>query len=160
MFDHVIGLNQFMLGYFERLNQDIPDEIFATRPAAGNSPLWILGHLALCVDFCQMQMGDELAHPRWMPFFGPGSSGEVDKPERFQRSEFETMIRDGYPAVCGRMATTEPSYFEQPHEVEMFRNSKLQTRGDILAHLLTTHFAFHLAQLSQCRKASGLERMF
>ena len=159
MFETIITLNQFLLGYFERLNEDIPDDALTVRPADGNSPLWLLGHLAICGEFCHQLMGDELKHPRWVSLFGPGSRGEVSKPERFSRSEFETAIREGYPSACERLRTLDDGWFEQPHGIDMFRNSTLQTRGDFLGHLLTTHFSFHLAQLSQCRKAAGHERI-
>ena len=36
----------------------------------------------------------------------------------------------------------------------------LPTVGDLLAHLLTTHSAYHLGQLSTWRRAAGLPEVF
>jgi hypothetical protein len=39
--------------------------------------------------------------------------------------------------------------------VELFKDSPVQTQGDILSHLMTTHFATHVGQLSVWRRAHG-----
>ncbi len=44
---------------------------------------------------------------------------------------------------------------EQPHAVEILKPTNLKTNGDVLAHLMCTHMAFHIAQLSACRRKSG-----
>ena len=44
---------------------------------------------------------------------------------------------------------------DQPHAVEILKQSVLKTNGDVLAHLLCTHPMFHIAQLSACRRKSG-----
>ena len=43
----------------------------------------------------------------------------------------------------------------KPHEVELLRPTPLRTVGDVLGHLTCTHIAFHLAQLSACRRKAG-----
>lgn len=161
MFDQVITLNEFMLGYFTKVEQEIPDEILTVRPGGyGNSPLWIFGHLALCVDFCEATLGDEIAHPRWVPVFGPGSAPDINKPERYDRRELVGRIADGYPAIHDRLRSADPTLMAEPHTAEVLKNSAIKNCGDLLSHLLTTHLAFHTAQLSACRRAAGNGPMF
>lgn len=156
MFDRIITLNQFLLDYFERVVCDIPDDTLTIRHGAGgNSALWILGHLAVCADFLEVLTGGSMTHPRWVPVFGPGSPGDVSKPERYSRPELEDRIRHGYPAVHERLGNIDEAAMSKPHDVEFLKSSRLKTRGDLTAHLLTTHFSFHLAQLSHCRRESG-----
>ena len=42
-----------------------------------------------------------------------------------------------------------------PHEVELLKTTNLKTVGDVLAHLMCTHEAFHVSQLSVCRRNSA-----
>ncbi len=44
---------------------------------------------------------------------------------------------------------------DKPHEVELLKTTNLKTNGDVLAHLMCTHLAFHVAQLSACRRHAG-----
>jgi hypothetical protein len=48
----------------------------------------------------------------------------------------------------------------QPHGVELLNDTVLNTVGDVVAHLMTTHLAFHAAQLSAWRQGSGHKHLF
>jgi hypothetical protein len=43
----------------------------------------------------------------------------------------------------------------QPQTAELLKNTPLKTIGDVMDHLLTTHFAFHIGQLSAWRRLEG-----
>ncbi|MCA9075962.1 MAG: DinB family protein [Planctomycetaceae bacterium] len=58
MFEQQITLNRFLLKYLNGLIQDVDDADLAKRPSdGGNSPLWILGHLAVVGDSASRVLG-------------------------------------------------------------------------------------------------------
>jgi hypothetical protein len=46
------------------------------------------------------------------------------------------------------------------HKVPILRHTPLVTWSDVVAHLLTTHAAFHISQLSACRRQAGHPHLF
>lgn len=161
MFETETTLNQFVLQGFQQIMADIPADRVNERPAGnGHPPLWVLGHLAICAEMGQTLLGGSLQHPKWAAAFGPGSSDHVDNPDQYSRDEFIAAIADGYPKLCAaaQQAAMEP--LNEPHGLELLAETAIQTRGHLLAHLLTTHLSFHVAQLSSWRRAAGNGPLF
>ncbi|MCO6044921.1 DinB family protein [Aeoliella sp. ICT_H6.2] len=156
MFQRETHLNQFLMGYLDKVVADIPNDRIAERGAGGgHPPVWILGHLAIVGEMGQMLLGGALEHPEWFPIFGPGSSDEVQGADRFSKNELIQVIHTAYPKVCELAAATPPERLEQPHGFELLNDTAISTVGDLTTHGLTAHFAFHLAQLSAWRRADG-----
>lgn len=156
MFERETHLNQFLMGYFDQIVADIPaDRITERGPGGGHPPLWILGHLAIVGEMGQMLLGGTLEHPEWMPIFGPGSSDEVADAGRFAKDDLVEVIHAAYPKVCELAAATPAERLAQPHGFELLSDTPISTVGDLTSHGLTSHFAFHLAQLSSWRRADG-----
>jgi len=49
---------------------------------------------------------------------------------------------------------------EEPQNSDFFKGSPIKTIGDVVGHLLTTHFAFHLGQISSWRRLEGQPYIF
>lgn len=162
MFTQEITLNQFFLDYFEGLIKDLPEDGLAELGAGkGHSALWLLGHLAISVDFGRMVLGlDRVCPAAWFVAFGPKSSDEIKNPGKYDVKEMIETIRSGYPALQAAAANADPDAMQQPHQVEILKGSNLVTNADVLAHLLTTHFAMHLGQLSYWRRLQGKPALF
>ena len=161
MFERETALNRFLINYLQTIVADIPSESAHQRAwQTGHPPLWILGHLAVCVDLCELAYGRDLAHPEWMEVFGPGSSDAIAEPEKYSKEDLVAYIVDGYASACDTAAAANPDDMNQPHGIGLLENTEIKTRGDFLAHLLTTHLSFHLAQLSSCRRAMGKSPLF
>ena len=64
------------------------------------------------------------------------------------------------PGLCQAAANADAEALAAPNEIELLEGSPLVTRGDLLSHLLTTHFSFHVAQLSAWRRAAGHAHLF
>lgn len=161
MFEMETKLNQFFVAGFQQVMADIPaDRINERPPGNGHPPLWVLGHLAICTELGQKLLGGRLEHVRWLPVFGPGSSDDVENPDQYSRDELVRMIVEGYPALCETAAGADPELLKKPHGVELLAGTTIETVEDIVAHLLSTHFAFHLAQLSAWRRAAGHSALF
>jgi len=131
MFEQEIKLNQFMLAAFS--------QVMADR---------------------QSLIGTPVKTPEWLPVFGPGSSDNVENPDAYDAEDLVIKIKDGYTQLCQAACGADATALSEPHEVAFLEGSPLVTRGDLLSHLLTTHFAFHTAQLSAWRRAAGHAPLF
>lgn len=162
MFTQEITLNQFFLDYFEGLIKDLPQDGLAEQgDGKGHSALWILGHLAVSVDYGRMVLGlDRVCPARWMVAFGTGSSDDVKNSDKYDAQKLIETIRTGYPALSEATVKADPDLMRQPHQVEVLVGSKLVTNADLMAHLLTTHLAMHLGQLSYWRRLQGKPVLF
>lgn len=162
MFNREITLNQFFLDYFEGLIKDLPEDGLAEQGAGqGHSALWLLGHLAVTGDSGRMLLGRErMCPPAWFVAFGPKSSDEIKNPGKYDAGEMIETIRRVYPDLQQAASQADPEAMQQPHPVEILKGSKLVTNADVLAHLLTTHFAMHLGQLSYWRRLQGKPALF
>lgn len=155
------SINEFFRSMIHQLMEDIPRERINERPVGnGHPPLWILGHLAICAEFGEALLGKEMQHALWVPVFGPGSPDEVSRPERYSVDEFLELIDAGYPRLMDLIEDTSNDVLQADHQVEILQGGALVSVADVQAHLLTSHFAFHTAQLSSWRRAAGFGPLF
>lgn len=162
MFSREIKLNQFMLGYFDKVVADIPAESFAERGiGGGHPPQWIVGHLAVVGETAlQLAGGPPPAHPEWGPLFGPRSSDEPSPGTIFGKDELTIAMRQSYEQLQQQVATLSEEAINRPHPLALLRGTPIETVGDLLAHVLTCHFTMHAAQLSCWRRAAGKPHLF
>ena len=157
MFERELTLFKFQLGYLKMVAADLDESAMTVAPFEGaNPPVWILGHLAVSTDFAARMLGQPAACPRkWHVQFAPGSkSSELPDPLP-TKEELMTVIETGARRVAEAAASAPPELANQPHAVEILKSTNLKTNGDVLAHLMCTHMAFHIAQLSACRRKTG-----
>jgi hypothetical protein len=160
MFDRELTLYKFNLKYLRSLVADLTDDDLKKEPfPGGNPPVWILGHLAVSTDYAGRMLGLKRECPReWHAMFGP-TTKPADLPATLpNKEELVAAIESGHRRVAEAAAAAPPEVIEalaRPHAIEILKQSVLKTNGDVLAHLLCTHAAFHLAQLSACRRSNG-----
>lgn len=155
------SINELFRATVHRLMTDIPLERINERPVGnGHPPLWILGHLAICAEFGEAVLGKDIQHARWVPVFGPGSPDEISNPERYSVDEFLEVIDTAYPRLMDLIDETPDDVLQADHQVELLQGGALVSVADLQAHLLTSHFAFHTAQLSSWRRAAGFGPLF
>jgi hypothetical protein len=97
--------------------------------------------------------------------FGRGSENAIPDRVRPTKSELLTAIDRGHERVTAALERIDDdgdirASLAQPHEMALFEDSPLTTRSDLLAHLLTTHAAFHLGHLSTWRRQMGFDPLF
>ena len=161
MLDNEIVLNNFMLGMFERLSNDFPaDQMLRSFSGHGHSPIWIAGHLAIVGEMGCSMLGGEIRHPRWLPLFGPRSADVPEKYVNIDPSDCLNALAPAYQELQKRCQSASAQHLSAPHEVDVLKNSNLTTNEHVIAHLLTTHLAFHLAQWSACRREVGQPPLF
>jgi hypothetical protein len=157
MFEREQTLYQFQLNYIKLLSADLEDGKLHETPFPGaNPPVWILGHLAVCTDYAARMLGEKPVLPRdWHKQFAPGSNPQALEPPYPTKAELLAALEAGHQRVVNALPAASTALLDQPHAVELLKPTNLKTNGDVLAHLMSTHVAFHVAQLSACRRGLG-----
>ncbi len=125
----------------------------------GHDVRWVLGHIAISLDFAASIIGlPSASPPEWNALFGPGASGTTSGGPNL--AELVAVIDRGHAHIADALPKTDPALLEQPHGMEFFDQTPLKTKGDVIAMLMTSHEAYHIAQLSACRCAAGLKPIF
>jgi hypothetical protein len=159
MLENERALYAFLLDYARMLAADIDEAELARQPVSGmNHPAWILGHLALCTDFALMLLGEPKACPKeWSGLFGPGSTLTTDRAAYPSKADLLAALESGHERVGRAAERIDPARLGEAHPFRLaFLEGKIDTVGLMLAHLLTTHEAAHLGQLSAWRRAMGM----
>lgn len=161
MFENEIALNQFQLNLLETITADLPEEcLFTPGKGHGHPPVWILGHLAIVGEMGQTFLGGAVSHPEWVPLFGPGSSDAVQPDASLTREALIAANTSAYETLRTLAANADAAAMAQPHPIELLHGTAIETNGQLLAHILTSHVGFHLAQLSSCRREHGQVALF
>jgi hypothetical protein len=161
MFENEIAVNQQLLVYFSKVAKEIPeDSLFHPSAGHGHPPVWIMGHLAIVGEMGQMMLGGSVAHPEWVPVFGPGSSDIIHQNEALNKRAMISIARDSYEKLRELAAKADEKSVSRPHNVALFDGTPIQTVGQLVTVLLTSHFGFHLSQLSSCRRTAGFGPLF
>lgn len=135
---------------------DIPPDQFDVATGSANSPKWIVGHLAIGMDFGLMLLGgpsEEL--DAMMPIYGPGSAGGSVGDDGRSQADLIAHLRKSGDALKDRVLEVDSETLTQKQQTP-FLLQELPTVGDLLGHVFTTHIAMHMGQLSQIRREIGL----
>jgi hypothetical protein len=162
MFEREIRLNGLMYGLLHKLLHEV-DETRFQHPLveSGNSPAWILSHLAVVNDYCLKNLGEQRILPaEWHKRFRPGATPKDDPSPLPSKAELLETLEAGRRRISEAVAKADPEKMEQPQNSDFFKDSPVKTIGDVVAHLLTTHFAFHLGQISAWRRLEGQPFVF
>jgi len=161
VFETESRLNQFLRDGLKQVVADIPaDRINERALGNGHPPLGVLGPLAIGGRLGQQITGTPLERKDWAIAFGPGSSDDVRSPEKYSADEFLEVIEESYPVLSTSASQADPAMLQEPHGLPLLNDTAIVTKGDLIAHLLTSHFGFHLAQLSAWRRGAGFGPLF
>ncbi len=157
MFERELTLYKFNRNYLRVLVADLDESLMNVAPFSGaNPPVWILGHLAISTDYAGRILGLHRACPKqWHAMFAPGTNPAALETPLPSKSELVEAFENGCRRVIEAMPDAKSEVLDAPHAIELLKTTVLKTNGDVLAHLMTTHESFHLAQLSACRRKAG-----
>ncbi|MGF1580860.1 MAG: DinB family protein [Gemmataceae bacterium] len=159
MFERELKIYALMLDYLQRLVADLDDEQIAKQPSPGiNTPLWILGHLAISTDFAAQMLGGGSRCPKeWIEQYGPKSKPVSDQQPRPTKAELVAAIEAGHHMVTELAKSANEEAMRQPHPLQIgVLQDFCPTVGDLVSHLLTSHPGIHSGQLSAWRRQMGL----
>ncbi len=148
------GFNLFLL---EKMMEDVSDAELTHQASPGtNPPIWILGHLAVATDYASKTLGIPTACPKaWHVDFGPGSTPLKMHDPAPTKSQLMDAIRAGHQRVTEAARNVTAEQLAGPHPVALLKGSPIETVGDLLTHLINTHEAMHIGQLSMWRRLTG-----
>ncbi len=154
-------LSSFGLDYLKNLCADLADEDLTTlTESTGKTPQWILGHLRIAGELgVQLLGGEPACGEDWFAAFGPGSAPGSDGAPQFTVAEVLEQIESAYGRLLSSAKSASSEQLNAPSPFEPLKEP-FPTVGNLVSHLLATHFAYHLAQLSACRRGKGLPIIF
>jgi len=158
----VVTLNEFNRHYLHRLIDSIPDkELDATFGEGSHSARWILSHLAIAADYGFKQLGMPMqATVLWHKAYGPSSEGNTHATVRPSKTELLQFIDVQYSALCKATLEADDTKLVDPHAIPILAETPLKSKRDLLGHILGSHFATHVGQLSAWRRLIGLPPLF
>jgi uncharacterized damage-inducible protein DinB len=163
MFERERRLFTFNLNVLERLMEDVTDDELSKQPLPGmNTPRWIIGHLSMATDVCLRMLGRETVLPEaWHTSFGPGSTPNAEGAPTPSKAELLEALQGGHARLLAAIEQAEESTLNEPHGVRFESLQKvLPKKGDLLAHMMSNHEAFHIGQLSAWRRTTGRRALF
>ena len=161
MFESETTLLNFALDYLKNLCADLDDADLTTlSESTGKTPQWILGHLRIASEFGIQMLGAEPAcGPDWFAAYGPGSQPNSEDSPAFSVASVLDDIGSGYARLLELTKAASSETLGEKHGFEPLEPA-IMSKSDLMSHLLTTHFTYHLAQLSACRRGKGLGVIF
>lgn len=162
MFDRESTLLRYMVGYLKALLRDWPDEQLLTPiTGAANPPAFTVGHLAMSLDLALQLLGQPTQCPAsWHTAFGPEADPKNVVLPYPSKSEFLARIESGLEAVVIAAKSADAAAMAGPQQFKFFVGTPIQTVGDCVALLMTTHFSIHVGQLSVMRRVCGKPPLF
>jgi hypothetical protein len=168
--ESIARLGQATMGVAQMMLKEVTAEIFARQPkdAEGrtincNHPCFVLGHLSIYPDKTLGMLGLESEHTKnpegFADLFAAGKPCQ-DDPAGVIYPSMETVIEHftrSHEALLQALPTIPEERFavENPNE-GMRTRLGLQTLGEALTFLVTSHAQMHLGQLSTWRRVMGL----
>ena len=93
----------------------------------------------------------------WHKLFGPGSVPSTDRSVYPIKAELLAALTAGHERISEASTKADPASMAEKHPVAFpFLLQWMPTKGDLLSHLMTTHAAGHLGQLSTWRRINGM----
>ena len=152
MFQREVALYEFLLNYGRKLTEDLSPQQYYEQPSQGlNHPAWVLGHLSFVAQFGVSLCGGETwLDESWNDNFGVGSTPQ-NTPEPYPSvAELLEGYEAGHARLTQAVQQADPTLLEKETEIETLR-AVFPTQDLLVAHILTSHEATHLGQLSAWR---------
>ncbi len=144
-----------------RLVDDVPDERMAEIPFEGaKNPAWVLTHLCvasgLLLDCLSGTPGELGGVPgAWGEVSMPGSECRPDRSIYPSKDDLLATLRRLHSEVADRFGALSDDDLAADFPIEEYR-SFFPTNADAAVYMMAHHEGYHLGQLTQWRRASGL----
>lgn len=162
MYDYALTQYAWQLQILESVLQDVADEDMTKQPIVnGNHPAWLVGHLAVASENIFKMTGHAPLLPESVrTLFNRGTQPVGDRSLYPSKAELIDYLRQVHSAVAAVLPQVPRELLVRPNPLPVVQLQSLPTVGNLIMHLLTTHEAFHLGQLSAWRRAMGYPPMF
>lgn len=157
--DLEVRLYRLIGGMLRTMVDGIPDDDFRTLPAGGgNSPNWILGHLVVANRMGLATLTGERSREMidYMRKYGPGTTPSEDPGETLDKPDLVAAFDETADQLVAAIESATDAKLAERRDGPLLAD-ELPTVRDILGHLLTTHLALHVGQLSAWRRGHGYD---
>lgn len=156
--DLEIKLFQMVRRMLGKMVEEIPSGDFQRLPSGGgNSPNWLLGHLTVVNLMGVATLGGRPGGLKEMlPVYGPGSKPTEDTTTLSSKEELLETFNATADQFVALVEAATADQLNAQRESPILREV-LPTNRDIVGHLLTTHLALHVGQLSAWRRGHGMD---
>jgi hypothetical protein len=157
MIDELIDSCTKVVEFLQRLVIDVPEEMMTRQPhSAVNHPAWVIGHLIYSFQLIGGEMGlSSWLAPNWEQRFGTGST-PADALEAYpSKLELLELLSDAKQRVVRRVVELGIDGLSVPLPDVRHRHV-FPTLGHAVLHVLTSHAAVHVGQISVWRRVAGL----
>jgi hypothetical protein len=157
MIDETLGSFENTLDFLRRLVADVPEESMTCQPfGATNHPAWTIGHVLYSFQLIAGEMGLEAWLPvAWEKQFGTGSVPSATRADYPSKAELLALLADGERRIRERLVALGESGLAGPLPDVRYRHI-FPTLGHAVLHVLTSHAAAHVGQVSVWRRVAGL----
>jgi hypothetical protein len=162
MFENEAAVCRYAIGYLEKIVKDFSDSQWDQVAAPGlHSPRWIASHIAIAGDMGLVLVGlPKMCPAAWHAAYGPRSSGTSHEKIRPERDELLELIPRIYGQLAEQAARMPLDFLNQPHSLELLKGTELKTNAHLIVHLMSTHLAVHVGQLTSIRRLWGHPFLF
>jgi uncharacterized damage-inducible protein DinB len=156
MYERELKLFRFMCRYLQKVTADIADDDFRkTLPGLLNPPAHVVGHLAVTNDSLLKILGQAtVCPPQWHQLFGMNAQ-PLTADQYPDKASLLACFDAGRAAIEAAAPSADPAVLDHPHSIAPLQGTGLETIGDLVAMLLTTHLSLHVGQLSLMRRQLG-----
>jgi hypothetical protein len=157
MINELLGSFRNTIEFLHRLIADVPDESMAVQShGAVNHPAWVIGHLIYSCQLIAGEMGVKpWLSPGWDQLFGTGSQPTDSREAYPGKDELLALLDDAQQRVCRRLAELGVEGLAAPLPDVRYRHL-FPTLGHAVSHVLTSHAAVHVGQVSVWRRVVGM----
>jgi hypothetical protein len=148
---------RYLLRWIEPMLAGLEDSHMAIEPFAGSKTAgWILGHLCVTGDFGRKLCGRKASVPaEWRGPFRPGTEASRDPITYPHAADLCRTLREVYTDLCSAAAEVSETALAAENPFAPAREH-FPTNRDFIPWLMSGHFAYHIAQLGDWRRAAGL----
>ena len=141
-----------------RMTEPIPEEEMANQPEGlPNHPAWLLGHLSHSLEAIGGELGvGPWLDPAWTELFATGSTPQRDRAAYPAKSALLESLESGAEKIFGRLDEMSDDDCSAPLPDARYRDT-FPTIGHAVVHILGSHFALHMGQLSCWLRVMGHE---
>ena len=158
MFDLALVIYKHNLTYAQKLVADVPDAQLSAQPVAGrtlNHAAFVLGHLTWTSRRALTYLGEGSASAvEGGDLFGMGAVPHSERSRYPSKEKLLGELEDAHARLAAAITKAMPESLQQPAPERA--RGRFPTMGHMLLHMLTSHEATHLGQLSAWRRALGL----
>jgi hypothetical protein len=158
MMPELLNAYRHNLDWIHRLVADLNEDQMVCQPGRYvNHPTWTIGHL---VHSCE-QIGGEMGTAPWLSAdwaerFATGSKPVADRNAYSTKAALLLALDDGHRRLSERLALMTPTELHRPLP-DVWYQQVFPAIGYAVLHILVSHTATHIGQITAWRRAMRLQ---